>query len=213
MVGETASIICTSDLDANLIEWIHNYEVVLNSTNSELELIFNPVHDKLHGQDYTCRVSSPYGIQEDTIRIVTLSKFFVDNFWHTSYFGFLCVVPSGQLQVSTSTEGSLIAGEEYQLNCSATVPFGVKSQLALVWLDAEGIISSGEGIIVSEAVTIGNTTTRSLLFSPLRNVHEGRFVCQAKINTPSPPYSILNYAEIDIFGVDGMFLDVFKYYK
>ena len=75
IVGQMASITCTSDLDVTSIEWLYDGGVVLSSTGQqELELTFNPVNDSLYGEQYTCRITSPYGIQETTVPIIAESK-------------------------------------------------------------------------------------------------------------------------------------------
>ena len=71
IVGETTSLICSSDLDISSIEWLYSGQVVASSTSQqELELEFSPVNDTIHGREYTCRVISPYGSQEETISVV-----------------------------------------------------------------------------------------------------------------------------------------------
>ena len=77
-VGEQTSVVCSSDLDVTLIEWIYNYNVVVQTSAVEqLSLVFNPVNDSMHGRQYTCRVTSPYGIQEETIQVTAESKLLV----------------------------------------------------------------------------------------------------------------------------------------
>lgn len=73
-VGESASVTCTSDLDVTSIEWLYNLQVVSYSTASELQLVFSPVNDSIHGREYTCRVTSSYGIQELTVQPFVQSK-------------------------------------------------------------------------------------------------------------------------------------------
>ena len=73
-VGGQASITCSSDLTVTSIEWIHNHQVVSYSTSSELQLTFSPVNDSIHGQEYTCRVTTSYGIQEETMQPFVQSK-------------------------------------------------------------------------------------------------------------------------------------------
>ena len=74
-VGQQASVVCSSDLDVNMIEWIYNYNVVVQSSAvDQLSLVFNPVNDSIHSRQYTCRVTSPYGIQEETIQVTAESK-------------------------------------------------------------------------------------------------------------------------------------------
>ena len=65
---------CSSDLDVTSIEWLYNLQVVSSSTASELQLVFSPVNDSVHGQEYTCRVTSSYGIQEQTVQPFVQSK-------------------------------------------------------------------------------------------------------------------------------------------
>ena len=74
IVSEAASITCTSDLDVASIEWLYGGTVISSSTEDQLEFTFSPVTDTLHNADYTCRVTSPYGIQEDTIQLTAISK-------------------------------------------------------------------------------------------------------------------------------------------
>lgn len=64
-MGSTATLTCSSDLDAVSVEWLHNGEVLVNSTSQEAQLFFDPVNDNVHGQEYSCRVNSRYGILED----------------------------------------------------------------------------------------------------------------------------------------------------
>ena len=73
-VGESASVTCSSDLDVTSIEWLYNQQVVSYSTESELELVFSPVNDSIHGEEYTCQVTAPYGIQEQTVQPFVQSK-------------------------------------------------------------------------------------------------------------------------------------------
>ena len=73
-VGEVASMTCSSDLDAISVEWLHNQQVVSSSSASELSLGFSPVNDSIHGEEYTCRVTTSYGIQEQTVQSFVQSK-------------------------------------------------------------------------------------------------------------------------------------------
>lgn len=75
-VGESASMTCSSDLDVTSIEWLYNLQVFSSSTASELQLVFSPVNDSINGQEYTCRVTSSYGIQEQTVQPFVQSKCF-----------------------------------------------------------------------------------------------------------------------------------------
>ena len=70
-LGESAYINCSSDLDVTRIDWISHRRGY--STRS-LGLLFDQVTLDMHGAQYTCRVTSPYGVQERTITVVTEGK-------------------------------------------------------------------------------------------------------------------------------------------
>lgn len=68
-VGQSANITCSYDLTFTSIEWLYNNEIVVSSTASQLDLSFDPVSDSIHGRQYTCKVITPYGIQEERLTI------------------------------------------------------------------------------------------------------------------------------------------------
>ena len=73
-LGESASIFCSSDLDVVSTKWLHNNLVVGFSSESLLELVFDSVNDSIHNEEYICQVTSPYGIQEQSVRPFVQSK-------------------------------------------------------------------------------------------------------------------------------------------
>lgn len=83
-VGESASMTCSSDLDVISIEWLYNLQAVVTSTASELQLLFNPVNDSIRGQEYTCRITASYGIQEQIVQPFVQSKCFCISTLHKS---------------------------------------------------------------------------------------------------------------------------------
>ena len=77
VVGESASLTCSSDLDVTTIEWFLDGLVVLSNTGQqELELTFNPVPDTIHNSEYSCRVTSPYGTQEASHRVTAEGRLY-----------------------------------------------------------------------------------------------------------------------------------------
>lgn len=68
-VGDIVAITCSFDLNVTSIEWVYNSEVVVSSTASQLDLTFSPVNDTVDNRVYTCRVTTPYGEQEENITI------------------------------------------------------------------------------------------------------------------------------------------------
>jgi len=73
-VGDTVSIVCSTDLDVTTIEWIRDGATVDNSSNQSLTLVLDPVSADHHNTQYTCRVTSPYSVQEETVNITVQSK-------------------------------------------------------------------------------------------------------------------------------------------
>ena len=84
-VGNTVSIMCSTDLDVATIEWIRdgvsvdnvamNNATVDNSSSRSLTLLLDPVSADHHNTEYTCRVTSPYGVQEETVNITVQGRF------------------------------------------------------------------------------------------------------------------------------------------
>ena len=70
VVGEDATITCSSDLNGVIAEWLfHN--VVAVSSDGSAALEFLPVRDALHGDQYTCRINSSYKpLVEDIVLLV-----------------------------------------------------------------------------------------------------------------------------------------------
>ena len=66
-VGQSANITCSYDAAFSFIEWLYNNETLQRSTTSQLDLSFHPVSDRIHGNQYVCRVTTPYGIQEQRL--------------------------------------------------------------------------------------------------------------------------------------------------
>jgi len=74
VVGESAVLQCNTDLDATAVQWLYGGEVVVQSTAHYAELQFYPVNDSIHDRQYTCRVISPYGIQERNTTVTITGK-------------------------------------------------------------------------------------------------------------------------------------------
>ena len=91
------SIVCSTDLDVETIEWIrdgvgvdnvamNNGTVAMsndtvatnatvdNSRSQSLTLLLDPVSADHHNTQYTCRVTSPYGVEEKTVDITVQGK-------------------------------------------------------------------------------------------------------------------------------------------
>ena len=73
-VGLDGTLLCSTDLSVTSMQWIYNLQVLNSTSSSEVQLSFSPVNETIHGREYTCRSTSPYGIQESTYQITTQSE-------------------------------------------------------------------------------------------------------------------------------------------
>ena len=75
LVGERASIIGYTDLGVESMQWLDGSGNTIISSSypglafSQLALTFNPVNESIRNERYTCRVTSPYGVQEEIITV------------------------------------------------------------------------------------------------------------------------------------------------
>ena len=110
----------------------------------------------------------------------------------------LSTVPVNRIEVFTITKGETIAGQQYRIVCTVLFPTGITSQVNVRWYGANGLISSGEGIVVGEAMMSSGNITVSLEFSPLRTSHGGQFSCRTSITSNAAPYTYTRSSEVDI---------------
>ncbi len=68
-VGQTASLVCTSDLEVDSITWLYEGQTVSSHVGLSGELLFSPVNTSIHGKEYTCRATTAYGILEKTVTV------------------------------------------------------------------------------------------------------------------------------------------------
>ena len=89
------SVVCSTGLDVTTIEWITDgvtvamgntvifmsgtrYDfTVFMSSNQSLTLLLDPVSADYHNTQYTCRLTSPYGVQEETVNITVQGRFLI----------------------------------------------------------------------------------------------------------------------------------------
>ena len=73
-IGARETFVCTTDLAVKSIQWLdnNNMNIISSSSQQPLSLIFDRVNDTIHSKRYTCRVTSPYGVQEDgfTVNVI-----------------------------------------------------------------------------------------------------------------------------------------------
>ena len=128
---------------------------------------------------------------------------------HTDYkynsLSTLYTVLETSVVATIETEDSPIAGQMYTLTCTVTFPDGLSSPASVQWKDAGGSLNSGEAIMVVDPVVSGTTITTSIIFEPLRVVHERNIICEATVMSVAPPMVITKTAEVDI-GVERMLI-------
>ena len=77
-VGSTAAVTCSSDLDVLNIEWLldddNTSTSLMISYTSVNKLTFRSVSASIDDAQYTCRVTSPYGVQSKTVIFHVESK-------------------------------------------------------------------------------------------------------------------------------------------
>ena len=64
ILGDSTTLNCTSDLPIFSIEWIYNGAVISQNPANVALLDIPLVNDSLHGRQYSCRMTSPFGVQE-----------------------------------------------------------------------------------------------------------------------------------------------------
>ena len=85
----------------------------------------------------------------------------------------MCLILQTLANISISTIGAAIAGENYSLVCTIV---SIDPQ-NITWLDSmNNTITSGP-----EVLTNGSTSTLTVAFNPLAASHAGTYTCQATV--------------------------------
>ena len=81
--------------------------------------------------------------------------------------------------LSITSEGMIVAGQNYTLICTATRQQALSVTPEIVWLDSAGNqLDSEEGITIT-VLTTTNETVAELEFNPLKTSKGGQYTCQA----------------------------------
>ena len=59
-----------------MIEWFFENEVVVQTEGEDAHLVIPVVNDSLHGSEYRCRTTTPYGVLERNITIITTRRLY-----------------------------------------------------------------------------------------------------------------------------------------
>ena len=100
-----------------------------------------------------------------------------------------------------TTSGShTIAGEQYTLTCTVTVPesSGLSGTPTVVWTGHEGKTGVTEGT----AETLDRVTTFTLTFGPLQDSQDGTYTCMATFSCDVTDQTVSGVAtlELDVIG-------------
>ena len=106
------------------------------------------------------------------------------------------VVPDDfTVSISTSS-ASILAGQMFNMTCTVRTVNGLQNVPTVEWLDAAGYrVTTGAGITVASPMTLGTSTTLTLVFSPLWVSHGGEWSCRANLTSPAPPHRLTKSAE------------------
>lgn len=76
VLGSSAQITCSSDLDILIAEWLFDDQVIVQAEGGQVNLVIPAVNDSLHNRLYICRITTPYGVQErnTTITVTSMSS-------------------------------------------------------------------------------------------------------------------------------------------
>lgn len=92
-------------------------------------------------------------------------------------------MPTTSVTTSISDEPAF-AGYNFTLTCTVTKTEGLSGTPSVSWVDADSQpIVESDNLYLSEQVTSGLTTTKSLYFDPLRLSDEGSYMCVASLSS------------------------------
>ena len=94
----------------------------------------------------------------------------------------------------TINDGDTVAGEEYTLTCTVTVPDGLTGTLTADWTGDEG----KTGVTAGTPDTSGRVTTFTLTFDPLQDSQDGDYTCMAAFSCQD----VTNQTAIDVQNLD-----------
>ena len=76
VVGVEHTITCTTPIPSGaMLEWLNSAGVTVLSTTTmqTLDLVFSPVNDSIHGQQYSCRVRIPSDPTFEAVANITVT--------------------------------------------------------------------------------------------------------------------------------------------
>lgn len=80
-LGTSTQLNCSTDLVALMVEWLYSGMVIVQNLADNSLLAIPAVNDSLHNRQYTCRITTPFGMQE---RNTTISVTGTTQSWSVS---------------------------------------------------------------------------------------------------------------------------------
>lgn len=77
ILGSSAQFICSSDLQILVAEWLYDDRVIVQVEASQANLFIPTVNDSLHMRQYVCRITTPYGVQEQSTMVTVTGMYTV----------------------------------------------------------------------------------------------------------------------------------------
>ena len=77
IIGSNSQFTCSSNLNPLMIEWLHDDVVLVQTEDGYAHLTMPAVNDSVHGTEYKCKVTTPYGVLEKNLTISTTCKLLI----------------------------------------------------------------------------------------------------------------------------------------
>ena len=91
-------------------------------TKDGVGLLNDTLYDSTHGRQYMCRVTTPYGTQEENVTILINGLRIIV----VRQFTFFFTVPQTAIMTSVSSLGPAVAGYNFTLTCMVTLIEGLQ---------------------------------------------------------------------------------------
>ena len=100
------------------------------------------------------------------------------------------------------TDGNLVAGETFSMECYITRAKNVTSDIFLRWIGPDGrqVISQGL-VVVGIPTTSGSITSLTLKFATLYSSNGGQYSCQSNLTYDHEGYSVSVTSDVIVQGI------------
>ena len=112
-------------------------------------------------------------------------------------------MPPSAVSLSTSAEGSNIAGESYTIYCMVRAPNMLSAFPEITWIKPTSVEIEDQvnNTVVGQSIFVTSTIT----FTPLLTSQSGVYTCQVSLQSPSLP-RLLNISDMVTVSIQSMYL-------